>query len=218
MAAKILADEILVISLPERTDRRNRVEALFSEEEISFRFVDGIRVCRSEINETEISELYWAAFKATRGWDSYLKAAVGCKRAHINCLRYGLETGLNSLLIMEDDVAFRDDWYLRFLQACGDLPKGWLQLYLSAGSVTPSTPVTPHLHRLTFACQTTAILYSRNGMEAALNCVLRARAELDWWMGLHLHPYGCSYEVKPQITYQTGGYSDCLGTVRGETA
>jgi|SoiMethySBSTD1v2_1073268.scaffolds.fasta_scaffold568913_2 hypothetical protein len=214
---KKLADDTLIISLPERTDRRQRVAALFSRENIPFRFVDGVRVTREEITEKEISELYWAPFKEEAGWDAYLKAAIGCKRAHIRCLQYGIEAGLDSLLIMEDDVALRDDWYPAFLRAYADLPPGWLQLHLSAASIRPSLPVTPHLRRLTFACQATAILYSRDGIEAALNCSIHAKAEIDWWMGLHLHPFGCSYIVEPPITYQTGGYSDICGTIRGET-
>lgn len=218
LSEKYLADEVVVISLPERIDRRQQLETIFREEGIRFRFADGIRVTRAEITESEISELYWADFKISAGWDSYLKAAVGCKRAHIRCLEEGLQRNLDSLLIMEDDVRFRPDWYDSYRRAHSALPKGWLQLYFSAGCMTPSVPVTANLHRLSGACQTTAILYSRAGMEAALNCINHARAELDWWMGYHLHPYACSYVIEPQITYQDGGFSDCRGTVRGQTA
>lgn len=213
-----IADEVLVISLPERTDRRGRIEALFQREEISYRFVDGVRVQRDEIADYEISELYWADFKELAGWDSYLRAAIGCKRAHIRCLESGLEAGLSSLLVVEDDAGLVQGWRSTLLDSIADLPQGWLQLYLSAGTFRPSLSVTPRLRRLRGACQTTAILYSVDGMEAALNCIKCARAEVDFWMGMHLHPYGCSYEVAPSVTYQTGGYSDCRGVLRGPTA
>jgi GR25 family glycosyltransferase involved in LPS biosynthesis len=215
---KQLAGETLVISLPERVDRRERVTKLFAEENIPFRFVDGVRVNGSEISNREISELYFASFKVAAGWDSYVRAAVGCKRAHVNCLEYAFAAGLQSVLIMEDDVGFRENWHEHFLRAQAELPEGWLQLYLSAGVFKPSEIVSRHVHRLSGACQTTAILYSRDGIEAGLKCARSARAEIDWWMGLHLHPFGCSYVVEPHATYQVGGYSDCRGTFRGETA
>ncbi|MES2569252.1 MAG: hypothetical protein V4710_04255, partial [Verrucomicrobiota bacterium] len=127
------------------------------------------------------------------------------------------EQGVQSLLIFEDDVAFREGWYPVYQSAVQELPKGWLQLYFSALNLKPAMPFSAHLERLSAACQTTAILYSMDGMEAALQCVQNARSELDWWMGLHLHPYGCSYLLSPQLTYQTGGYSDCQGIIRGAT-
>jgi len=213
---KTLADQVFVISLPERIDRRERVTAVLREENVPFQFMNGIRVRRDEIVDLEIAELYWEDFKIVAGWDAYLKAAIGCKRAHLNCLKWGIDNDVDSLLIMEDDVAFRTGWYPRFRAAVSDLPKGWLQLYLSAGVIQPSMQVSSTLQRLTGACQTTAILYSRDGIEAAWKCTRHARAEIDWWMAHHLHPFGCSYVVDPQITYQTGGYSDCRGTIRGE--
>jgi hypothetical protein len=182
-----------------------------------FEFVDGVRVSRDEISNEEISELYWANFKLKAGWDAYLRAAIGCKRAHMKCLERGHRANLSSLLICEDDMAFRNNWRPVLERALNDLPSGWLQLYFSAWSFRPSIAVTPTLKRLQAACQLTAVLYSKEGIEAALKCVKHARSEIDWWMGLHLHPFGCSYVVEPGITYQTGGFSDCQGTWRGET-
>lgn len=215
MIGRDIADEVLVISLPERIDRRRRVAAILDREGIPFDFVDGGRVKVEDISQKEVSELYPTPFKVVAGWNEYLRAAIGCKRAHINCLERGLEKGKQRLLVMEDDVDLRADWHPILLRALSDLPAGWLQLYLSADSFRTPSPFSPNLKRLNGARQTTAILYSREGMRASLNCILTARAELDWWMGLHLHPFGCSYVVEPQITFQTGGFSDCRGTYRG---
>ncbi len=215
---KALADQVYVISLPERTDRRARIRELFDAERIPFEFVDGVRVKWEEMTDPEISEIRWENDKMAAGWEAYCRAAIGCKKAHIHCLERAAEANLRSLLIFEDDVRFVDgDWYSRFQTALAELPDGWLQLYLSAWDFRPATPVTPILNRLAGAFQTTAILYSQDGIEAALNCVRHARAEIDEWMGLHLHQYGCSYIIRPHLTFQDGGHSDCRGTTRGIT-
>jgi len=205
-----LADEVVVISLPERTDRRTRIESMMAQERVPFRFVDGVRVTTEEIQPEEIAHVGWRGFKLAAGKEAYLRGMVGCRRAHIRVLECARDNGLRSILVMEDDAAFVDGWYERFLAAKAELPQGWLQLYFSAGSFRPSTQISRHLHRLRAACQTTAILYSEEGIEAGLKCLHSARSEIDFWMALHIHPFGCSYSIHPQITWQTGGYSDIL--------
>lgn len=205
-----VADDVVVISLPERTDRRTAVQEMMARERVVFRFVDGVRVRTSDIRREEVAEVGWRGFKLAAGRGRYLRGMVGCMRAHIHCLESALNTGRHSILIMEDDAILVDRWYETFTAARSELPVGWLQLYLSAGSFRPSVQVSPHLHRLSGACQTTAILYSKDGIEAGLACCRNARNEVDFWMALHLHPFGCSYSVHPQVTWQKGGYSDIL--------
>jgi hypothetical protein len=206
--------ETYVISLPERLDRRERVSEVLCREAIPFTFVDGVRVKRNEIEAREIADLGWEEFKDRSGWDRYICGAMGCKRAHIRCLEDAAAANKKSVLVLEDDVEFTSNWRAALAAAYSELPKHWLQLYFSAMPMIDSLDYSPHLQQLRAACQTTAILYSHDGIEAGLNCIRSARCELDWWMGLHLHPFGCSYVVSPQITYQREGYSDCRGSWR----
>jgi Glycosyltransferase family 25 (LPS biosynthesis protein) len=206
---------ITVINLPDRLDRRARVEQLFRQEGIPFQFSDGVRVELNEILPKEYAKVEWAD-KKHLDRDTYLRGLVGCKRAHHRCLEEARSKRLESLLIMEDDVAFRADWREPLMTAISELPDGWVQLYFSGYPFNPPERVDGHLLRLSGAWQTTAILYSRRGIEIAAECIESAQCELDHWMAIKLHPLGNSYMVDPQITYQIVGFSDCRGEFRGE--
>lgn len=213
----MLADDVVVINLPERGDRRKRVRKMMAAENLAFRFVDGIRVEMDGIVAHEISEVGRQNFKTVAGFDKYLRGMVGCRRAHLRELENAKAMGRSSILIMEDDVCFSENWLSYLEQAYSELPEGWLQLYLSASDFRASQPVSRHLRRLLGAYQTTAILYSARGIEAALNCLQQSRSEIDHWMGMHLHPYGNSYVIEPQLTFQKGGISSIMGFDRGVT-
>lgn len=213
-----LADDVAVISLPERADRRERITEMFEKEKVSFRFVDGVRVSKEEIDPLEVSEVGRNNFKLVGGWEKYLCGMAGCRRAHLGILDNARRHGLKTLLLIEDDMHLVDGWLERLIPAMSELPPGWMQLYLSAADFRKSEPFSKNLHRIHGSYQTTAILYSAVGIEAAYQCLKRSRSEIDHWMGRHLHPFGNSYAVRPGIAYQKGGVSDIMSFDRGVTA
>ena len=212
-----LADDVVVITLPERKDRQARVTEMMAKENLWFRFVPGVRVTDKDIEPFEISEVGKQNFKMVAGFEKYLRWMVGCRRAHLREFEAAKKAGLKSLLIIEDDAMLNEGWLENLQQALAELPPGWLQLHYSAADFRPATEASPHLKRLTGAYQTTAILYSEAGVEAALNCIRHSRSEIDHWMGNHLHPFGNSYIVNPIIAYQFGGVSDIMSYDRGVT-
>jgi hypothetical protein len=213
-----LADDVVVISLPERTDRRKEMTAMMKREGVWFRFVDGVRVTDAEIDPNEVADVGHSSFKQVAGIEKYLRGMVGCRRAHLGVLNAAYEKRIRSLLIIEDDMRFQDGWLQTLKSALTELPENWLQLYFSALDFQSSRVISPHLRQLAGAYQTTAILYSETGIIAARNCLQHSRSEIDHWMGCHLHPYGNSYSVEPRITYQKGGISDIMSVDRGITA
>ncbi len=213
-----LADEVVVVSLPERMDRRNRIVAMMAEEKVAFRFVDGVRVRDEDILPEEIEEVGRLGFKEVGTFEKYLRGMVGCRRAHLRVLERAYADGLDSLLILEDDAHLETGWLKHYQMALGELPMGWLQLYLSGSEFRGGHDFSKTLRRLSAAYQTTAILYSKAGIEAALNCLRHSRSEIDHWMGNHLHPFGNCYLIRPSIAYQEGGVSDIMSFDRGVTA
>jgi hypothetical protein len=212
-----LAEDVVVISLPERTDRQVRFSEFMAQEKVRFRFVDGVRVTDEEIDPQEIAEVEEDRYKLAGGWKAYLRGTVGCRRAYLRCLEEAYAAGIGSLLIMEDDAHLEEGWEETYAAALGELPRGWLQLYLSAWHFQPAQAVSPHLHRLTGAYQTTAILYSAAGIEAAVRAARCSRCDIDAWLAKRLHPFGHSYVITPGITFQDGGYSDIRSVDRGVT-
>ena len=212
-----LADDVVVISLPERTDRRSRIEEMMEEENVWFRFVDGVRVTDKEVQPAEVAEVGLEKFKTRADFKKYLQGMVGCRRAHLRELEAAHAAELHSMLIFEDDVVLVPGWRATLEKALCELPEGWMQLQFSAGEFRPSRRISPTLRCLGGAYQTTAVLYSKSGIAAALKCLRHSRSEIDHWLGNHLHPFGNSYVVEPQVACQSGGMSDILGFERGIT-
>lgn len=212
------ADHVLVISLADRLDRRQRITQMMAREEILFEFIDGVRVSSEEIIPEEVADVGWNGEKLGLDRAAYLRGTVGCTRAHVRALERALQLGDGSVLLMEDDAAFHSGWREVLTSAVAELPPGWLQLYLSAAPFRPTVAVGPHLVRLHGAWQATAILYSGDGIRRALDCLRRARCEPDHWLAVHLHPLDGSYCVNPQITFQVAGFSDFRQTWRGVLA
>ena len=212
-----LADTVVVISMPERTDRQSRIAEMMEREKVWFRFVPGVRVSNEDIEAVEVSEVGNNDFKMVAGFEKYLRGMVGCRRAHLRELDAAKAAGLRSLMIIEDDCVFAEGWREVLDAAVSELPSGWLQLYFSAADFRASNHYSAHLHRLNGAYQTTAILYSEAGIDAALNSIRNSRSEIDHWMGHHLHPFGNSYVLNPKITSQQGGVSDIMSFDRGTT-
>lgn len=90
-------------------------------------------------------------------------------------------------------------WLKRYREALEELPHGWLQLYLSSSNYGHAVSVSPNLLQLRGSYQTTAILYSRAGIEAARQCLRHS-----------------GYAIEPRIAYQNGGFSDIMGFDRGD--
>ena len=109
-----VADDVVVINLPERSDRRKGIVKMMGEKNLRFRFVDGVKVSPEDIRSEEIAEVGFEAFKVAAGREKYLCGMVGCKRAHEACLEYAFSRKLKSILIVEDDAALIDGWYSAF--------------------------------------------------------------------------------------------------------
>ena len=213
-----LADDVVVISLPERADRRQKLSAMMERDQAWFRFVEGVRVKYEEINDFEASGVHLHSFKLVGGPEKFLQGVAGCRRAHLRVFEAALASNLQSLLVIEDDMLFVDGWLERYRESLSELPDGWLQMYLSTSNYRQAEPFSKNLRRLRGSYQTTAILYSRAGIEAACKCLRTSRYEIDVWMGNHMHPFGCSYGIEPRIACQQGGYSDIMSFDRGTTA
>ena len=72
-----LADEVLVINLAEREDRRVRIKKMLEDEQVFFRFADGIKIRSDELTGEECAEIHWTDVKSAFGRDSYLRGMGG---------------------------------------------------------------------------------------------------------------------------------------------
>lgn len=196
---KFTEDLVVISSLPS-SSRRAPVHELMQREGLVYRFCDALGVSYQEILPDEVADVEWFFSETMSDREKRLCKIVARRRTHVSCLHDAYALGRRSIMILEDDVRFDDRWMSAVEAALVDLPTGWLQLYLSTFDYSATEQVSQHVHRLSGVHPAKAVLYSETGIEAGVECLSRARNDIELWMSEHLHPYGCSYAVHPRIT------------------
>ncbi|KAH7028946.1 uncharacterized protein B0I36DRAFT_127084 [Microdochium trichocladiopsis] len=125
-------EDILVVSLPTRTDRRDGMQLQAALSEVRIKFVDAI------IGKTIPDN----AIPKTTQHDRMGDASIGSWRAHMNAIHEVVARNLSSALILEDDV----DWDIRIRQQLHDfaLSAQALTQPLTGSSHTYADPTYPH--------------------------------------------------------------------------
>ena len=78
----------------------------------------------------------------------YPRRAVGRRRSHIGILRYVKALSIAPAMILEDDCELTEDWESIVLDALGELPAGWLQLYLTDAVTGISRRISQRISRV----------------------------------------------------------------------
>jgi GR25 family glycosyltransferase involved in LPS biosynthesis len=130
-----LFESMIYMNLDKRTDRRVLAEKEFESLEISPVRMPGVFI-KGAPNQA-------------------INDALGCMFAHIECLKYGLESDSN-VFIFEDDIKFVGNNIKQNINmACAELDElDWDMFYLCANILKPCYQVTDHLAKLTHAQNT----------------------------------------------------------------
>jgi lipopolysaccharide biosynthesis glycosyltransferase len=203
-----LAAKTYVISLPERNDRREALQANWGEAALSIHWIDGIRCAAEDISWSEMKgmEAYGDAAKL-RG--DYVLGAVGCKRAGIAALRAFLASGATTALICQDDCHWVDQADEQIARALQEVPADWDLLYFSATQRSPYIPVSPFWMKLTGGRLCTAIVWKRETAMRLLPALEVCDCEWDVFMERE-HSKLNAYAMRPMPAYQAASFSDIV--------
>jgi GR25 family glycosyltransferase involved in LPS biosynthesis len=206
-----VAERMLVISLPEREDRREKMRENWAPQGWKFQVIDGVRVEPGEIRWGEMKGME-AYGKAEHLRGDYVVGAVGCKRAGIKALREFIESGADTALICQDDCLWRPDAARTVERALRELPDDWDLLYFSASSREKNTPYSPRLMRLGGARYCNAILWRRSTALRLLPELEGCDCEWDLFMQRSQNRLN-AYCVVPMPAYQGKSRSDIVRAV-----
>jgi len=80
-------------------------------------------------------------------WWTQGPGAWGCYRSHLAIMERCLNEGVGSVLILEDDAAFIDDFTAKATLALAEVPDDWGMLYLGGQhfKTTPPTPISEYI-------------------------------------------------------------------------
>jgi GR25 family glycosyltransferase involved in LPS biosynthesis len=127
-------------------------------------------------------------------------------------LKWFLETGKETLLTLEDDVAFLH--FEKFQQVTQELPKDWQMLYLGANAkpyaeFDPAVYYSEHLRIIKSAFCTHAVGYKRELVQEIVDTYEYKGGQLyDTWLDIHILKTRPVYIAVPMLAIQKGSRSD----------
>lgn len=199
-------DQVVLVNMNRSTDRLQKITKQLEREGISFtRFeaVDG-----SELAPETVSQLTTPF--CTRFCS---KSMIGCGASHIGVWKLAHSQGWNTVLVLEDDVYFADDYKETLEQAMQQMPDDWDMVYLGCDGVcskqtrisgfqsenvfVPAFPLGFHAYAL-----------SRQGYTKLLNIASKVNYHIDFQVACHQRGLNM-YAVHPTCVYQD---ADCEST------
>lgn len=117
-------DRVVVINLDRRPDRWERVQRHLAEVGWPFRYPQRVSAIDGKQDKRP-------------GWWRAGAPAWGCYRSHLGVIEDALNDGIESLLVLEDDVLLPETFRARVAEFLNQLPKDWHGLYLGGQHIRP---------------------------------------------------------------------------------
>jgi glycosyl transferase family 25 len=136
--------------------------------------------------------------------------ALGCTLSHNNIVQSAKNIGLNSVLILEDDVVFDDELNEKFVEWIKEVPEDWDMLYFGGNhNVGVTEKFTPHLIKITNTYTTHAYALK----ETVYDLILKRFKNMNFIVDViyaEIQKQCNAYCFSPRLAWQKAGYSDIL--------
>lgn len=192
MTREKLFENVRVISLPHRLDRRKTVSEELSKHRIVFEFFDAV-------NGHELD--YHGRLK---------KGEEGVRQSHIQLLRQSDD--FESVFIFEDDVELSDSFIEELNRALAVLPETCDMLYLGASHHVKPLHVGENLYRVSHSYTAHSVYIPRKNFRLFANTIeANPNLPLDVVYAF-MQPKLEAYAIYPHLTWQRNDYSDIQNT------
>lgn len=143
-----LFEKIYLINLDKRKDRFENFTKIAEKYNLSFERIkafDGYSLINENFTyeSKKISFIKNEFYKHEPGnsfgienyHNKYFKGAVGCLISHLEAIKMAEKNNYSSILLLEDDVAFSDDFETKIKNLYNNFPKQWDMFYLSGSLI-----------------------------------------------------------------------------------
>jgi hypothetical protein len=153
-------------------------------------------------------------------WWKQSPGAWGCLQSHLAIYRWAIDEGLESVLILEDDAEWCDDFVVQATAFVAEVPTDWHQVYFGGqhwGDRFPSV-VSPWVLRCRNVNRTHAYAARADFMRAAVDKLAeRDNRHIDYQLGtMHESGKWNVYAPAAWLVGQDVTVSDIARTARGE--
>src|SRR2546423_2011812 len=140
----------------------------------------------------------------------YSVGAYGCLQSHLAVVREARAQERESVLIMEDDVVFADEFREKFQERVHRLPSDWDMLYFGCLHYEPPEPAAPGIARLRLSFSTFMYAVRQTVYDAFIFLNQRERYPVDR-NNLFLQKRFLCYCFMPHLAWVDDSYSDAQG-------
>lgn len=193
-------DKVFCINLDKRKDRLNLVEKELSKHNVVFeRFsaIDG---------ETINKKDYTTNSKIPVGH-------IGCTLSHAKLIKLCKEKGYKKVLILEDDVVFKENFEELFKEYIKEVPEDWNMFYLGGNHNVhvgnKLEMVTKHVGKCNQTFSTHAYAINESLFDEAISVLSKGEKQVDIYYS-EIQKRKKIYTFFPGIANQRIGYSDIL--------
>lgn len=181
------------INLDSRPDRWEEVQKEFVKHSLCVERIPGIEGSKMNLDfPPEIKE-----------------GAVGCALSQFFCIKYAKQLGLNSFLLLEDDVEFDQNSNQLFNQYISEVPPNWDMLYLGGQHFHGMNlqQVSEHVYKCEYTLSAHSVAFSSKVFDRFIDRLINITKPCDVHYA-ESHRELNAYVFVPHLTWQRESYSD----------
>jgi len=182
---KINIEKTYICHWNKLSDRKQfLIESLFNLGLDNYEFVENY--VADEMDEEEISKEYSFIFKINQKGRYLKKSEISLALKHCWVIKDAFDKKYDSILILEDDVVFEDDFIENFNDFKSQLPKDWDIAWvggccdLHSNNINDSKNVYKSMHS---RC-THAFIISKNGISKIQSQINNINEAIDWYYNI----------------------------------
>lgn len=202
-------DNVYCINLDKRRDRWVEAESEFQKHNLRVERVSAIDGSLLDTSSIKMEVLK----------DAYIPGNVGCVLSHVKVIKDAKLNNYSRVLILEDDVAFEENFTERFTNEIMHLPEDWDMLYLSGNNLNQDKlrKVNQYFYKTEFTYTTHCYAINSKLYDIIIEGAAKLELPIDeFYRNYVQQKYNC-YIIRPHLSYQRAGYSDIMKGNRNYT-
>lgn len=208
-------DHIYICHWTKLTERKiNILQQLHSIGVNNFSFVE--LYDKDHLDKTEIEKEYPNVFKLTKRDKRYLKLSeISLLLKHCWCLKNAKEKNYESIMILEDDVVFENNFVELFNSYKKQLPIDWDILWTgTCCNLHANKNSNKNIFKMNGSRCTHSFILSKNGIDKILKEIKNIDEAIDWYYNDIIERLNLNnYWAEPPLAYQSINYKS---TIQGQ--
>lgn len=197
-------DKIYLINLDSRPDRLFNASKECIKVGIDFKRVSAVdgRKENLKVNPYQENDSMW--------WN---EGAAGLAMTTISIIEDAIKRRYRRILILEDDIEFRNDSNDIFKRNINSIPDDWQMILFGAQHIGRIEKVYNEIYRVDFSYCCHCYAINCNVFEYYLWCLKKMQKQIDLVTCEDIQPLGKTYAIYPDIAYQKKDISNIQNTM-----